>query len=190
MMLHGGGVIYGWQPARRILELIYPSTDPPAFESRDLAWAWAFLIVGAWLILLTLTRLVGRRPAVRADAGGLILSVGSPLRRPVSLAWDQVGSVAAGTASDDYSTYPTLLVELDDPSLFGFRLWGAAWREDGALSIAAGDWVTDAPEVAERVAELRMSPDPVAASAGEELVAPSGEAEGMPAAAGPEGGAG
>ena len=155
MGLHGGGVLFGWLPTRRILELIYPGKEPPVFESRDLAWAWAFLIIGAVLIVWTVGRLVGRRPVIRAGTEGMFLSLGGPFRRPAAIPWGYVGEISTGVVSDDYGTFPTLLIRVDDPSLLTSRPWGARWINGGVLSIWAGEWDSDSGEVAERLMEVQ-----------------------------------
>ena len=158
MVLHGGGVLFGWPATRRILELIYPGADsPPGFESRDQAWAGAFLIIGAVLIIWTVGRLIRRRPVVRGGAAGLDLSLGGPLRRAVSIPWSVVSEISAGVASDDSGTFPTLRIRIDDPGLFAFRPWGARWEEDGLLSILTAEWDSDPEEVAARLLEVQAS---------------------------------
>ncbi len=157
MVLHAGGVLFGWLPTRRILELIYPGKEPPVLESRDHAWAWAFLIIGVLLIVWTAGRLAGRRPVVRAGAEGILLSLGGPFTRPALIPWDDVGEVSASVASGDYGTFPALDIEVADPSLVGSSPWGARWVEDGVLSISAEEWAVDSGEVAVLLVELQAS---------------------------------
>ncbi len=159
IVLQGGGVLFGWPPTPRILELIYPGKAPPGFESRDLTWAWAFLIVGAVLVVWVVGRvigwLVGRRPVVRAGPDGLALFLGGPWSSPMSIPWDSVDGISAGSVEGDYGNFPTLRIGVSDPDLSAFRLWGARWTENGVLSIAAGDWKTPPREAAELLLEVR-----------------------------------
>ena len=157
MVLHGGGVLFGWLPTRRLLEWLYPGREAPGFESRDMIWATSFIVVGMALIVWTAGRLLAKRPVVLADAGGLILSSGPPFRRSLPIPWDWVREISTGVVSDDYGKFPTLLVRLDDPSLLVFVPWGARWVGDGVLSISAAGWNIEVEEVVERLMEVRVA---------------------------------
>ncbi|MCY4370045.1 MAG: hypothetical protein OXF41_11685 [bacterium] len=154
MVLHGGGVLFGWYPTVRILELLYPGREAPGFESRDMAWGAAFLIVGALLIALTAGRTVVRRPVVRAGEDGILLSVGGPFARPVPVPWGHVRDISVGEVADEFSASPSLLLRVDDPGLASSALWGARWH-DGVLSIPADEWDSRVEEVAETLTEAK-----------------------------------
>ena len=154
MVLHGGGVLFGWYPTVRILELLYPGREAPGFESRDMAWAAAFLIVGALLIALTAGRTVVRRPVVRAGEDGILLSVGGPFARPMSVPWGHVCEISVGEVSDEFGASPSLLLRVDDPDLVRSTLWGAKWH-DGVLSVPAEEWDSRVEELAETLTEAK-----------------------------------
>lgn len=157
LVLHGGGVLFGWYPTVRVLELLYPGREAPAFESRDLAWAVAFLIIGVLLVALTALRMVDRRPIVRAGKVGVSLSLGGPLARPVSVPWENLREVSVGEASDEFGAYPTLLLRVADQEPAS-ALWGAEWNE-GVLAIPAADWNCRVEDAAGRLAEVKASLD-------------------------------
>lgn len=159
LILQGGGVLFGWPPTPYLLELIFPGTEPPRYESRDLIWAWAFLIVGAMLILWAggrvIARLAKRRPAVRAGPEGLFLSLRGPWRRSAAVPWEAVGSISAGAAADGRGEFPALRIEAVDPDAMPSHPWGARWTDEGVLSVDAGDWRLSPEEAAERLSEIR-----------------------------------
>ncbi len=164
MVIGGGGILFDWMPIPRILELIYPQRDPPAYETRHLTWALVFLVVGAILIAWTLTRSASRRPIIRAGGDGLELSVRAPLFRPILVPWPDVQAVTAGQESDEYGTVPSLLIRVADPDLLPSQPWGARWAGDGSLAMLALEWDTSVEEVAELLSaalEVHLpSPDP------------------------------
>ena len=136
----------------------------PGYETRDLTWAWLFLIVGAVLILWTggrmAARLTGRRPALTAGPDGLHLSLLGPLRRPAALPWDAVGGISAGRAADSGGEHPTLRIEAAAPSAFPDNPWGARWTDEGVLAVDAQDWRIPPEETAERLTEIRGAAGP------------------------------
>lgn len=154
LILHGGGLLFGWSLTRTVLELIYPNRDLPGLETRDLGWAAMFLIVGALLVVWTSVRLVSRRPVVRGDRDGLGLAVRGPFRRPITIPWGEVAGVSATTVTDDYGDVPALLIRLADPSRIGPNPWGASWVEPSTLSVSAPDWEQDPHGVADRLREV------------------------------------
>lgn len=154
LILHGGGLLFGWSLTRTVLELIYPNRDLPGLETRDLGWAAMFLIVGALLVVWTSVRLVSRRPVVRGDRDGLGLAVRGPFRRPITIPWREVAGVSATTVTDDYGDVPALLIRLADPSRIGPNPWGASWVEPSTLSVSAPDWEQDPHGVADRLREV------------------------------------
>jgi len=160
LILHGGGLLFGWSPTRTVLDLIYPDRliKPdevlPVLETRDMGWAAMFLIVGALLVVWTLVRLVSRRPVVRGDRDGLGLAVRGPFRRGITIPWSEVGNVSATAVSDDYGDVSALLIRLEDPSRIGPNPWGARWIEPSALSMSAPDWDRDPRSVADRLQEF------------------------------------
>ena len=154
LILHGGGLLFGWSLTGTVLELIYPNRDLPGLETRDLGWAAMFLIVGALLVVWTSVRLVSRRPIVRGDRDGLGLAVRGPFRRPITLPWREVAGVSATTVTDDYGDVPALLIRLADPSRIGPNPWGANWVEPSTLSVSAPDWEQDPRGVADRLREV------------------------------------
>ena len=165
LILHGGGLLFGWSPTSTVLGLIYPNEDDlPGIETRDMGWAAMFLIVGVILVVWTSVRLVSRRPALRADRSGLALAVAGPLRRAITVPWSEVDGVSATTVSDDYGDVPALLVRLADPSRIGPNPWGARWIEPSTLSVSAPDWKLHPRSVADRLQEAaaagtRLPPD-------------------------------
>ena len=183
MLLQGGGVLFGWMPVPRILELLYPNKEPPAFESRDLTWAWVFLIAGGALVAWIVARLVGPHQTIRADGEGVYVPMRGPLRRPTLIPWSHVADLDSRRGSDDFGQYPSVLIEVDDVGLFPPRPWGARWLDDGMLSVSAEGWdvAPDAvvcrlrevwtlhmasshedAEVQEEAGEVRMDQQPIA----------------------------
>ena len=171
LILHGGGVLFGWPPTPRLRALVFPGSGPGVvrddiarYETRDLTWAWLFLIVGVILILWIggriTARLTERRPAVQAGPDGLRLSLLGPWRRPAAVPWSAVGGISAETAADSYGEYPALRIEAVDPSSLPARPWGARWTDDGALSINARSWEISPEDAAERLAEIRDAAEP------------------------------
>ena len=158
LILHGGGLLFGWSPTRTLLGLIYPNEDDlPGIETRDMGWAAMFLIVGVILVVWTCVRLVSRRPVLRADGDGLALAVRGPFRRAVTIPWGEVDSVSATTVSDDYGDVPALLIRLADPGRIGPNPWGARWMEPFTLSVSAPDWKRHPQRVADRLHEAALS---------------------------------
>lgn len=205
MILHGGGVLFGWRPTPDLRALVFPPVgsgvvrddddiswvrqvidwiqrlwewirqlwggepgvvrdDIASYETRDLTWAWLFLIVGVILILWIggriTARLTERRPAVQAGPDGLRLSLRGPWRHPAAVPWSAVGGISAETAADSYGEYPALRIEAVDPSALPARPWGARWTDDGALSINARSWEISPEDAAERLAEIRDAAEP------------------------------
>ncbi len=171
LILHGGGVLFGWPPTPRLRALVFPGSGPGVvrddiarYETRDLTWAWLFLIVGVILILWIggriTARLTERRPAVQAGPDGLRLSLLGPWKRPAAVPWSAVGGISAETAADSYGEYPALRIEAVDPSALPARPWGARWTDDGALSINARSWAISPEDAAERLAEIRDAAEP------------------------------
>ena len=155
LILHGGGLLFGWPPSRTVLGLIYPNEDDlPVLETRDMGWAAMFLIVGVLLVVWTCVRLGSRRPVLRADRSGLALAVGGPFRRAVTVPWSEVDGVSATTVSDDYGEVPALLIRLADPSRIGPNPWGARWVEPSTLTMSAPDWKRHPQRVADRLREV------------------------------------
>ena len=161
LILHGGGLLFGWSPTRTVLELIYPNQDVdglhvdiPGLETRDMGWAAMFLIVGGLLVVWALVRLVSRRPVLRGGRDGLGLAVRGPFRRAITMPWSEVGNVSATTVSDDYGDVPALLIRLEDPSRIGPNPWGARWIEPSTLSMSAPDWDRDPRSVADRLQDF------------------------------------
>lgn len=157
MALQGAGILFGWAPVPRILELLYPNKEPPPFESRDLTWAWVFLLVGAALLVWFVARLAGRRQVVRADGEGVHLPLGGPLGRLSLVPWSQVGEVETREGSDDFGAFPAVLIRVEDARLFPGRPWGARWSDGGALAVSAEGWAVDPAEVVEHLREVRMT---------------------------------
>lgn len=157
MALQGGGVLFGWAPVPRILELLYPNREPPGFESRDLTWAWVFLLAGAALLVWFVARLVGWRQVIRADGEGVHLPLGGPLGRLTLIPWSQVGEVETREGSDDFGAFPAVLIGVEDARLFPGRPWGARWSDGGVLSVSAEGWAVDPAEVVEHLREVRMT---------------------------------
>ncbi|MDE0137767.1 MAG: hypothetical protein OXM57_01865 [bacterium] len=155
LILHGGGLLFGWLPTSTLLGLIYPNEDDlPGLETRDMGWAAMFLIVGVLLVVWTSVRLVSRRPVLRADRDGLGLAVRGPFRRTVTVPWSEVDSVSATTVSDGYGDVPALLIRLADPSRIGSNPWGARWMEPSTLSVNAPDWKRHPQSVVDRLREV------------------------------------
>ena len=160
LILHGGGLLFGWSPTRTVLDLIYPDRlinpdqELPVLETRDMGWAAMFLIVGVLLVVWTLVRLVSRRPVLRGGRDGLGLAVRGPFRRAITIPWSEVGSVSATAVSDHYGDVPALLIRLEDPSRIGPNPWGARWIEPSTLSMSAPDWDRDPQGVADRLREV------------------------------------
>ena len=158
LILHGGGLLFGWSPTSTVLGLIYPNEDDlPAIETRDMGWAAMFLIVGVLLIAWVSVRIVSRRPVLWADGDGLALAVRGPFRRAVTVPWSEVASVSATTVSDDYGDVPALLIRLAGPGRIGPNPWGARWMEPFTLSVSAPDWKRHPQRVADRLHEAALS---------------------------------
>lgn len=157
MALQGGGVLFGWAPVPSILELLYPNKEPPAFESRDLTWAWVFLLVGLALLVWFAARLAGGRQVIRADGEGVHLPLGGPLGRLTLIPWGQVGEVETREGSDDFGAFPVLRIGVEDARLFPRRPWGARWVDGGVLSVSAEGWAVDPAGVVEHLLEVRMT---------------------------------
>ena len=156
MVLHGGGVLFGWYPTVQILELIYPGREAPGFESRDVAWAATFLFVGVLLLVLDAGRLVVRRPVIRASEDGILLTVGGPFTRPAPVPWGRVSEISVGEDANEFGSSPSLLLRVDDPDLLRSEPWGARWN-DGVLSVPAEEWDRQVEEVAVMLVEARES---------------------------------
>ena len=173
MVMHGGGVLFGWYPTARILELLYPGREPPGFETRDMVWAGAFLIVGAVLIALRIGRMAIRRPVIRATEAGVLLSVGGPFTRPAPVPWRNVREISVGETADEFGASQGLLLRVDDGELAGSDPWGATWK-DGVLAVPAHEWDYRVEDVARMLTDARASfsvdaqAGPVAAAAEEE----------------------
>lgn len=174
MVLHGGGVSFDWYPTRRILELIYPGRDIPGFETRDRIWAVAFLVIGVFLIAVTVGRVSFRRPVIQTSEAGILLSVGGPLARPIPISWDQVQEIEAGVVEDEFGAYSALLLRIDDVDLSGSEPWQARW-DDGVLCIPASEWNCRAEKAVEMLAEARRLA--VAAGRTDEEATESGSTE-------------
>ena len=157
MVSLGGGVLYGWAPVPRILELLYPGREPPAFESRDMAWGLAFLIMGVVLIVWSAAQMLGRRPVMSAGQNGVDLFVRGPFARPLFIPWDEIGGISAGTLRDGNGDAPVLSIEVVNPDRFPSNLWGARWSDAGVLSIMAKEWTPTPAVFAESMLKARSS---------------------------------
>ena len=160
MVLQGGGVLFGWAPVPRVLELLYPNKEPPALESRDLTWAGVFLIAGVALLVWIVARLAGRRQVIRADGDGVHLPLGGPFGRPTLVPWSQVAEMKTRRGSDDFGSFPVVLIGVEDARLFPRRPWGARWLGGGTLSLSAQGWAVDPAAVIERLEEVRTTHAP------------------------------
>lgn len=157
MVLQGGGVLFGWAPVPGILELLYPNKEPPAFESRDLTWAWVFLITGGAMVVWIVVRLVGWRQVIRADGQGVHVPLAGPLGRLTLIPWGQIGKLESRQGSDDFGPFPAVLIGVEDERLFPRRPWGARWLDGGVLSVSAEGWSVDPAVVVGHLQEVRTA---------------------------------
>ena len=155
-IIFGVDILGGRQLTTRLTDYIYPgdNVSPPAIETHELAWAWAFLTVGGIFTAWALKELIGPRRVVRGDWRGVTLSLSGPFRNATLVPWSAIDDVRSGVAVDGESEFPVLIFDLNDRGDMPDRPWGARWVAPGRLAIASRDWEYEAFIVATQLREL------------------------------------
>ena len=157
-VLYGADVLLRQRFVGRVLQLIHPNGEIPGVETRDIIWAWVFVLVGGAIALWALKELTLPRKLIEADDTALALRLGGPLSPPVVIPWAEVDEVRAARASDDGDVFPVLVVAFrDGAGVAGLPRtpWGARWIDRGRLAIAAREWDGPAARVADALEALR-----------------------------------
>ncbi len=152
-VLYGADLLLERRFVTSVLNLIHPDGELPAVETRDLAWAWTFVLVGGGIALWALKELVLPRKLIEADEDRLTLRMGGPLAKPARIPWSSIKELAASRAADDGDVFPVLVIEFWPESLpddLPAAPWGARWVEPTSLAMSAREW--DKPVT--RVVEL------------------------------------
>lgn len=156
-VLYGLDVLYEQRVIGRLLELIYPNGDAPGLETRDLAWAWVFVLGAGAMTAWALKELMFPRKVLTADDERIYIGIGQPWSRPVSIPWEFVRLIRSAMASDDGDIFPVLVMSMESTRDLPDRPWGARWLDDSTLAINAREWDMPATKVAEAL--QAMAPD-------------------------------
>lgn len=170
-VIFGVDILGGQQLTTRITDLIYPgdNVNPPAIETHEFAWAWAFLIAGGLFTAWALKELIGPRKVVLGDWRGVAIAVAGPFRPAVLIPWSAIDDIRAGTARDGEGEFPVLTFDLSDRGDLPVRPWGARWVAPDRLAVASRDWEHKAPVVSAQLRELASQV--IVVDGGSELVA-------------------
>ncbi|NOY55092.1 MAG: hypothetical protein GXP34_03810 [Actinobacteria bacterium] len=137
--------------------LVYGAEQIPAFEPRDKIFAIVSVLAGLVLVIWGLRDLVLPRKLVVADGAGLRIALAGPLRRAVSIPWDEVGDIRAEMADEGGEMLPVLVVEFSDPDRLPTDPWAARWVGPTTLMIESAGWSLSAESVAATLNKIRES---------------------------------
>jgi hypothetical protein len=157
-ILFGADVLLEQRFVRPVLDLIHPDGEVPGIETRDLAWAWAFVLGGGATAAWSLKELIAPRKIVTADEEGLTFSLGGPFSKTVSTPWIVIDAVRSAQASDDGDVFPVLVVEFLEgsaPRSLPAWPWGARWIDTRTLAIAASEFDRPVSRIAVDIEALR-----------------------------------
>jgi len=142
-------------------KLIYGAEQIPAFEPRDKIFAIVAIAAGLILVVWGLRDLIVPRKLIVADASGLRMALGGPLRRSIEIPWSDVGDIRAEMADEDGEVLPVLIVEFNDPSRLPTDPWAARWVNPTTLMIESAGWSLGTQSVAAALWKIKESvPDP------------------------------
>jgi hypothetical protein len=157
-VLYGADVLLRQRFVGQVLDLIHPDGELPSIETRDLAWAWVFVIVGGGLAIWGLKELILPRKVLEAGERGLSLRIGGPFSQPVLISWSLIRAVRATRASDDGDVFPVVTIDFAPgqvPRGLPAQPWGARWVSKTTLAISAQDWDRSASRSVEEIEAIR-----------------------------------
>jgi len=157
-VLYGADVLLQQRFVAGILDLMHPDGEVPAIETRDIAWAWVFVIIGGTTALWALKELILPRKLIEATGQHLVLRLGGPFARPANVAWDSVKDLRASRASDDGDVFPVMVAEFrPDATSHGVPAnpWGARWIDPTLLAVSAREWDRPVARVVEALQAIR-----------------------------------
>ena len=172
-VLYGADVLLRQRFVGQVLDLIHPDGEIPSIETRDIAWAWVFVIAGGALAAWGLKELILPRKVLEAGERGLSLRVGGPFSQAVVIPWSVIRSIKATRASDDGDIFPVVTFEFvpgQVPRGLPAQPWGARWVSRNTLAVSAQDWDRSAGRAVEDIeatrpkvlsGRARYRPDPV-----------------------------
>jgi len=131
---------------RFLQDKLFTADNIQIYEPRDVIWAWAMALFGAFLVLMGLKELFVPTRVVEGRPEGLALKVAGPFRQPVVVSWNQIVDLVPGEMEDEGVKIPLLVVKLVIRQGLPNQPWGARWTGERELSVMAGDW-PDPPEV-------------------------------------------
>ncbi|NIA23964.1 MAG: hypothetical protein GWP04_00175 [Gammaproteobacteria bacterium] len=137
--------------------LVYGAEQIPAFEPRDEIFAIVSVLAGLAMVIWGLRDLVLPRKLIVADEAGLRIALRGPLRRAVSIPWNEVGDLRAEMADEDGEVRSVLVVEISDPEGLPTDPWSARWEGPATLMIESSGWSQSAKSVAAALREIRES---------------------------------
>ncbi len=155
-IIFGIDTLGGRRLTTRITDLIYPgeNTVPPAIETHELAWAWAFLVAGGIFTVWALKELIAPRRVVTGDWRGVSIGLAGPFWPATRVPWSLIDDIRSGTAGDGESDFPVLVFDLRDRGDLPERPWGARWVDRDRLAVASRDWDHSAQRVAVQLRQL------------------------------------
>jgi len=155
-VIFGVDTLGGRRLTTRLTDLIYPGDNvvPPAIETHELAWAWAFLVAGGIFTVWALKELIAPRRVVTGDWRGVSVGLAGPFLPSTLVPWSLIDDIRSGTAGDGESEFPVLILDLRDRGDISERPWGARWVTQGRLAVASRDWEQNASKVAVALRQL------------------------------------
>lgn len=153
----GSDVLWRGRLVAWMTDFVFADRTPQTLDIRDSIWAWAMVIVGGAVVLWGLKELFFPVPVLRTDSTGLHLRLRGPLRPPITLPWDVLHDVDAGTLEDDEEELDVLVVEVDEPGLLPAHPWGARRLGPRTVAIFTREWDITAGEAATTVADQAVA---------------------------------
>ena len=157
-VLYGADVLLDQRFVGEVLERMHPDGELPTTETRDLAWAWVFVIAGGGLALWALKELILPRKLIEGTEDHLTLRLGGPFSAAVGVPWEPIRDIRASRASDDGDVFPVLVVDFAPggvPASLPLQPWGARWVESTVLAVSARDWDRTPERFVEQLALIR-----------------------------------
>lgn len=109
-------------------------------EARDVLWAGLFATIGGGMLVIGLWELLVPVPVLRTRADGLQVRLGHAFARPVTIPWEQIAGLRAGTYVEAGLESPALEMVLRAKAGLPADPWRARWRDAATLVIDADGW--------------------------------------------------
>jgi len=138
-------------------DILFEPEATQLFEPRDVIWAWVMLVSAGIIVIFGLKELMFPSTVVEANETGLRLKLSGPLRRPITLSWEQIDDIGSGSVADEGDRLPVLWVRLFEPELVPAQPWGARWIDERTVAMLAADWDRSAVKAADEITRLALA---------------------------------